>query len=248
MAYKKRRGIGGYNRVLMFHSIRRAVSIFLVLISITLIGWASIPNKRQTVVQRISTSEMQILPTRQGNAALRMPDREVVLEWPDSMRIGEDETITVIFTPVMTDSVSMTQQAGYADVYSVYNLMAEARYTVSGVRVTPANPIRESMPAGRSVKISWIVNAEHPGTYDGTVWLSLRYLPLNGGQASQVPIYIQEVNLQTSSLFGLNETMAYFLGGVGVVLAVVIVYDDLIALIQGGNRTKTTKVPKDTKE
>jgi hypothetical protein len=191
---------------------------------------------------------MQISSTGQGNTILSMPDRQVTLEWPDSMRIGEDETITMVFAPEVTDSPSSSQLAGYADVYSLFNLMAEARYTVSGVSVSPANPIRESMPSEHSVKFTWNVNAEHPGTYDGTVWLSLRYLPLDGGHASESPIYIQEVNLQTSSLFGLNETMAYLLGGVGFALAVAIVYDDLIALIRRRIKKKTENVPKDTKD
>lgn len=186
---------------------------------------------------------MQISSIGQGKAALSMPDRQVVLEWPDSMRIGEDEKIILMFSQVVTDSSSSSQPAGYSDIYSLYNLMAEARYDVSGVSVKPVNPIRESMPTEHSSKFTWIVNAEHPGRYDGTVWLFLRYLPLNGEQASQVPIYIQEVNLQTSSLFGLNEAMAYFLGGAGVVLAAAIVYDDLTAFF----RRRIKKNHKDCK-
>jgi hypothetical protein len=204
----------------------------LLFISIALIIWASLPNKRQTVVQSISPAEMQISPSVEGCDSLRMAARQVVLEWPSSMRIGEDETMTLVFEPVESVSATSDQPAGYSDIYSLYNLMAEARYDVSGIIVTPANPTRESMPAGQRVKFTWKINAVQVGLYDGTVWLSLRYLPLDGGQASQVPIYIQEVKVQTSSLFGLNKTMAYLLGGVGVVLAAVIVYDDLIAWVR----------------
>jgi hypothetical protein len=201
----------------------------LLFISIALIIWASLPNKHQTVVQSISPAEMQISPSVEGGDPLRMAARQMVLEWSSSMRIGEDETMTLVFEPVESVSATSDQPAGYSDIYSLYNLMAEARYDVSGISVTPANPTRESMPAGQPVKFTWKINADQVGLSDGTVWLSLRYLPLDGGQASQVPIYIKEVNIQTSSLFGLNETIAYLLGGLGVVLAAVIVYDDLIA-------------------
>jgi hypothetical protein len=150
--------------------------------------------------------------------------------------------MTLVFEPVESVSATSDQPAGYSDIYSLYNLMAEVRYDVSVLSVTPANPTRESMPAGQRVKFTWKINAVQVGLYDGTVWLSLRYLPLDGGQASQVPIYIQEVKVQTSSLFGLNKTMAYLLGGVGVVLAAVIVYDDLIAWVRKWMKKKSPKI------
>jgi hypothetical protein len=224
----------------MFRRIRRALSIILLLISIALVIWASLPNKHHTVVQNISPEEMQISSTVKGGDPLSMRVRQVVLVWPDSMRIGDDETITLVFEPVVTDSVSFDHPAGYSNVYSLYNLMAEARYDVSGLSLTPANPTRESMPGGQPVKFTWKVNTDQVGSYNGTVWLSLRYLPLDGGLASQIPIYIQEVSIQASSLLGLNETMAYLLGGVGVVLAAVIVYDDLITWVLKRRIKKTT--------
>jgi hypothetical protein len=213
----------------MFKKILRAVSLILLLISISMIVWAALPNEHHAVVQIISPAEMQISQAGQGSDPLSLPYRQVELEWPGSMRIGEAEAITIVFKPVVTDPASSNQPAGYSDVYTRYNLMAEARYDVAGVNVTPANPTRESMPAWKPVKFTWKINADQVGSYDGTVWLSLRFLPLDGGQASQVPIYIGKINIQTSSLFGLNESLAYFLGGVGVILAAVIVYDDLIA-------------------
>jgi hypothetical protein len=206
------------------------------------------PNKHQTVIQTISSSEMQIFPTGQVDGALSIPNRQVVLEWPVSMRIGEDEVITLIFEPVVTEPVSSDHSVGNSDVYSHYNLMAEARYEVSGVSVTPTNPIRESMPPRQPVKFSWKVNAANEGSYSGTMWLSLRYLPLDGAPPSQVPIYIQQVTLEASSLFRLNETKAYLLGGVGIVLAAAIVYDNFIAWVLNRKIKKTSKDTMDTKD
>ena len=110
--------------------------------------------------------------------------------------------------------------------------MAEARYDVAGVNLVPANPTRESMPSGQPVKFSWKVNADQVGSYDGTVWLSLRYLPLDGSQVEQVPIYVREINIRTVSLLRLTESMATILGGVGILVAAILVYDDLIDLVR----------------
>jgi hypothetical protein len=232
----------------MFRRIRRAVSLILLSISISMIAWAILPNKYQTIDQTISPADMQISYAGQVSDPLSIPARQVELVWPGSMRIGEDETITLMFEQVVADTKHSNQPAGFTDIYTRYNLMAEARYDVSGVSVSPANPTRESMPVGKPVRFTWKVNADQVGSYDGTIWLSLRYLPLDGGQASQAPVYIGKVNIHTTSLFGLNESMAYLLGGVEVVLAAVIVYDDLIGWVQLKKRKINTKNSKATKD
>jgi hypothetical protein len=133
---------------------------------------------------------MLVTSIEQDADPLSMPTRRVELEWPESIRIGEDETITLDFIQVSPDTISQDVPVGYADVYSRYNLMAEGRYDVAGISVVPADPTRESMAAAQPVKFSWNVNSSQAGLYAGTVWLSLRYLPFDGGQASQVPIFI----------------------------------------------------------
>ncbi len=210
-----------------------------MLIATVLISRAAIPNKHKTVFQTISSTEMLIAPIEQDADPLSMPTRQVELEWPESIRIGEDETITLDFKQVSPDSIS-PDVVGYADVYSHYNLMAEARYDVAGVTVVPANPTRESMPAEQPVKFSWNVNSNQVGFYAGTVWLSLRFLPVDGGQANQVPIFIHEMNINVSDIFGLSESMAFLLGGLGVVLAGMIVSDDLVFLVRKSIRKITT--------
>ena len=167
------------------------------------------------------------------------------------MRIGETEEITLILEPVTGEKSSQTPSLVSTDIYSIYNIMAEARFEVAGVTVNPANPIRESMPSGQTVKFKWQISTDQVGSYDGKVWLSLRLLPLDGSQASEVPIYIRELRLQTTSLFGMNEAMAYFVGGVGVVLSLVIEYGDMISWFKRlviKNNTKDAKDTKDLKE
>jgi hypothetical protein len=248
MAFEYGGGIGGYNRVLMFRRFHHGVFLLLLMISISMIVWAALPNQHQNVVQSVSPAEMQISQPGQGNGRLSTPGRQVELQWPQRMRIGEDEAITLVFKPVVTDPGLPSQTVDYTNVYSSYNLMAEAQYDVAGISVTPANPTRKSMPDGQSVKFTWKVNTDQIGSYDGTVWLYLRFLPLTGGPASQVPIYIHEFKIQTSSLFGLSESRAYLLGGVGVVLALVVVYDDLVRWVGIKKRKIATKETRHTKD
>jgi len=232
----------------MLIKIRRVVSLLLLLSSGLLIVWASIRNPQQTLTQPVSYAETIIPSGTQGITSTIMDMHQVVFEWPRSMRIGDKEEITLILEPVIGEKSTQTPSLVSRDIYSVYNIMAEARFEVAGMTVNPANPIRESMPSGQTVKFKWQISTDQVGSYDGKVWLSLRLLPLDGSQAREVPIYIRELRLQTTSLFGMNEAMAYFAGGVGVVLGFVIEYGDMIALIRRLWIKNDTKDAKDAKD
>jgi hypothetical protein len=216
----------------MQKKLRRTLSIGLLLISVYLLIWATLPNKHQVAVQDISPSEMQ-LPSR-GQAVIPsiLVSRQLSLEWPTSMRIGDKGMITLVFEPELNDSASPDALAEFSNVYDSYNLMAEGRFEAAGIRVDPANSTRESMPSGHDVKFNWQVNFEKAGSYPGNVWLSLRFLPLDGSQASQQLIYIHEVDIRATSLCGLSGPLARLLGGVGIILGVVVGINDMIALVR----------------
>jgi hypothetical protein len=189
---------------------------------------------------------MQLLNSGQLSVQTINITRQVLLIWPSSMRIGEREEISLVFEPSEAETPLISQQVETSDVYNHYNLMAEARFEVAGITVSPANPIRESMPAGVPVKFKWQISTDQAGSYDGTMWLSLRFLPLDGSQAIQIPIYIRDMTIRTSSLFGMNEAVAYYLGGAGMVLAGVLVFGDMMKWTRLWMRNRTFKGAKDT--
>ncbi len=232
----------------MVKIIRRVVSLILLLGSGLLIVWASIRNPHQFLTQPVSYAETINTSSTQGITSTIMDMHQVVFEWPRSMRIGDTEEVTLVLEPVTGEKSAQTPSLVSTDIYSIYNIMAEARFEVAGVTVNPANPIRESMPSGQTVKFKWQISTDQVGSYDGKVWLSLRLLPLDGSQVSEVPIYIRELRLQATSLFGMNEAMVYIIGGAGVVLSLVIEYGDMIGWMRMRKRKITTKDTTDTQD
>jgi hypothetical protein len=224
----------------MFLKARRILSTILLVISVSMIIWASLPDQHLTVTQFISPSEIQLSSSAQTSIPKMIENRQVVLDWPRSMRIGETKAIILVFEPVENEASSPMQQPESSNMSNNYNIMAEARFEVAGIIVSPANPIRESMPDRQTVKFKWQISTEYVGSYDGTVWLFLRFLPLDGSQAIQVPIFIRDVGIKASSLFGMTETKVYFVGGAGIVLAVIFVFSDMIGLV----RRRMRKIPK----
>lgn len=174
--------------------------------------------------------------------------RQVVLEWPTSMRIGDVEVITLIFEPIPSDTTSSIPQGEFTNVYNNYNIMAEARFEVAGISVNPANPTRESMPSGDPVKFNWQIKVEQARYFHGNVWLSLRFLPLDGSHPSQVPIFVREVDIHAASLFRMGGPLARLLGSVGIILGVLIMFDDMISLIRKRKGMITAMDTKDIKD
>jgi hypothetical protein len=225
----------------MLRIIRRSLSLILILLSIGLIAWAALPNQRQNYSQTISTADLQALNGVVSESGVSMSPRQLTLEWPGKLRIGKQDEITLIFEPVNNDGSTLTVQPVTDNIYDQYSLMAEGRFEIAGIRISPANPTRESLPEGQVVKFTWQVDADKTGIYDGTVWLSLRLLPLDGSPAIQVPIFIREIKIESTSLLGLNVSMAYILAGVGVMLSGILVFKDMVALMRKGKTKKTCK-------
>ncbi|OGO63760.1 MAG: hypothetical protein A2030_04065 [Chloroflexi bacterium RBG_19FT_COMBO_50_10] len=104
------------------------------------------------------------------------------------------------------------------------------------MKIMPANTTRVSMPPGQPVKIIWKITPEQDGSYLGIVWLSLRFLPLDGNNPIQIPIYVKDIKVQVSSLVGLNGSLARLFGGVGVLVSLLLVFEYAINVV--GKRKK----------
>lgn len=230
----------------MYTKVRRILALILLVIFVLLILWAALPNRRQTV--SLSPSEMQLPTAEKDSVLIPTETRQVRLEWPGSMHISEREIMTLIYEPSVTEAASDSQQPDSSSVYDSYNIMAEAKFEVAGINMSPTNPTRESMPAGQTVKFIWQISADKVGIYDGNVWLSLRFLPLNGGLPSQIPIFIRQVRIQTSRLLGMSEKMAYSVGGAGFIMCLIIIFDDMIGFVRPRMRILFKKDTISTKE
>lgn len=216
----------------MLKKFRRYLSLSLVLLSASLFVWAFLPDRHQVIIKDITPVEMKV-PSGDARALSLLETYQVRLEWPSSMRIGNKAEITLVFTPAQSVIASTNLQPGSGDVYNDFNIMVEGRFETAGIKASPDNPIRESLPAGQTVKLRWEISAEKARSYqNNTMWLSLRYLPLNGDPASQKPIFIQEMDIQATSLWGISGPMARLMGGMGVVSSVLVVIDDIIGVFK----------------
>jgi hypothetical protein len=213
---------------MILHKLRKVVAAAILLLSLGLLVWAILPNKREVVMLVLPPIEMWQSSSGREIAPAILETRRVRLEYPESLRIGDQGVILLNLETVKEDPSSPIIQNGLSNAYNSYNVMAEAKFEVAGVRVEPANPTRVSMPPGQPVRFKWQISAEQAGAYGGNVWLSLRFLPLDGSTPIQEPIYVKEVWIKTTSLLGFSGTTARLVGGVGVLLSLLLVFNDMI--------------------
>ena len=191
-----------------------------------------------------------ILPT---NAAIAQPtgqlqptqapsvpeQRLLILEWPATLR--QNDTKYVQLTLAVDEHGIITPTASYKDnqiigeavlipnVYDTHNVMVEARLDMAGLTVQPDDLTSLSLRPGETVTFRWNVRSMEIGTFRGTVWLYLRFLPLSGGPESREALKVLDIEIETVNFLGLGGPAARLMGWVGVVLSGLIGAGDILS-------------------
>lgn len=157
-----------------------------------------------------------------------LEERLLVLEWPSRIRTGDSDLI--ILTLELDEEGNMTPTAQFEDhqvrgsaveipnLYDTHNIIAQARLDMAGVAYTPQGELVEPMRPGVPVVFSWSISPQNVGSYRGTVWVHLQFLPLDGSEVSRRVLSAQVVEVDSVNLLGLGGTSARLIGAVGAMV------------------------------
>jgi hypothetical protein len=157
-----------------------------------------------------------------------LEERLLVLEWPSRIRTGDSDLI--ILTLEIDEDGNMTPTAQFDDhqvrgsaveipnLYDTHNIIAQARLDLAGVDYTPRGEMVEPMRPGVPVVFSWSISPQNVGTYRGTVWVHLQFIPLDGSEPSRRVLSAQVLELDAVNLLGLGGTPARLIGAVGAMV------------------------------
>jgi hypothetical protein len=212
-------------------TIRHVLLGLLLLVSLALLVWGAWPGGGQAKEQIISRAEMQLTtqPEQPGIQPPAVPEERVLtLEWPAILRQGDENrfvqlTLAVAENGAVTPTLSAEGDESSQEpvlipnVYDTHNVMAEARLDMAGLAVAPDDLTSLSLRPGETVEFRWNVRAVEIGTYRGTVWLYLRYLPLDGGPESRDALKAMDIDIRTVNFLGIGGPAARLMGVVGVI-------------------------------
>jgi hypothetical protein len=186
-------------------------SLFL-LAAISLTFACNIPVPSRTV-----STPPSGLADASAPAALLEP-RLLMLDWPKVIRLGDVATIRLTLT-IDTDG-GLTVIVPLADIYTGYTVIAEAELELPRLHVRPPGVVSQPLLPGQNITFSWSVRPEEAGKYSGTVWFTLRFLPI--GQVTrpegELPVAALPVEFEVVSLAGLTGGSARLLGIIGIFL------------------------------
>lgn len=177
--------------------------------------------------------------------------RRLTLEYPSRIRAGDSDVVRLTLEVDDLGNITPTAQFGgdvvtgevveIPNLYETHNVIAEARFDIAGLQVSPPDLVSQTLSKGQAVTFVWSVRPTEPGNYRGTVWFYLRFADKVSGEESQRPISAQLVEIEAVNLLGLPARFVRTAGGLGSVIGAVIgfpFFEDILRFIFSRRRRK----------
>jgi hypothetical protein len=223
--------------------IRRVFLALVFAASLLLFAWSAFPATVHAKKQTISRGEMQ-LETPSAEPGLQSPavleERLLTLEWPARLRQGDANRFVLLTLAVKDNGVTLPtvsasggetieEPVQIPDIYDTHNVMAEARLDIAGLAVAPDALVSVSLLPDETVEFKWNIRATETGAYRGTVWLYLRYLPLDGSAESRDALKAIDIEIRVVNFLGIGGPAARLMGVIGMIACGLFGFSDLVS-------------------
>jgi hypothetical protein len=168
--------------------------------------------------------------------------RMLTLEYPPTIRAGDSDVVRLTLevddngniTPTVSSAGNQTVQKVVLipNVYETHNVLAEARLDMAGLNVRPGEVVSETLLPGQKVTFYWSIQPADVGTYKGTVWFFLHFVPKSSGIESRQAISAQVIEIESTSFFGLKATPARWLGLAGTFISSIVGFPFLETILK----------------
>ena len=213
------------------------------------------PAEEATLLPLVPTSEQPGEPTFPVIAMQpAIPERRrLTLEYPPRIRAGDSDIVRLTLevdqsgnltpTAVVEGNVITGETIEIPNLYETHNVLVEARFEVAGLQVSPPGPSSQTLYPGQTVRFFWSILPEKPGTYRGTIWLSLQFEDKSSGEKSQRVVSAQTVEIEAVNLFGIPANVVRVAGGAGSVIGSILGFpflEDIVRFLWGRRRVRRT--------
>lgn len=200
----------------------------------------------ESLPSELPTSDIPVLTPQPA-----LPERRrLTLEFPPQIRAGDSDVVRLTLEVDDLGAITPTAEIGgnvvtgkvieIQNLYETHHVIAETRFDVAGMEISPADLSSQPLAQGQSVTFYWSIRPRETGLYRGTVWLYLRFVDKQNGEESQKAVSAQLVEIEAVNLFGLSGSFARTTGVIGSVVGTVIgfpFFEDIIKfLIKRGKK------------
>jgi len=176
----------------------------------------------------------QRLPEESEATALpAIPERRrITIEFPPQIRAGDSDLVRLTLevddlgnitpTAQFDGNVITGEMVEIPDLYESHNVIAEAKFDIAGLQVSPPELVSQTLSKGQSLNFIWSVRPTEVGVFRGTIWFYLRFVDKVSREESRKTISAQIVEIEAVNIFGLPAKLVRTVGGVGSFLGAII--------------------------
>lgn len=170
--------------------------------------------------------------------------RRLTLEFPAKIRVGDSDVIRLTLEVDDLGNITPTAQfegnvvtgevVEIPNLYETHNVIAEAKFDVAGLQISPPDLISQTLSQGQTVNFFWSVRPTDVGTYRGTIWFYLHFVDKVSGEEDRKTISAQIVEIEAVNILGLPANLVRTTGGIGSVIGAVIgfpFFEDIVKFI-----------------
>ncbi len=200
---------------------RRFLASLLLLVSLLVITWSAWPAAFQSQDLVYSSGDLQTIINQRGiqlEAGALQP-YHLKISWPAKMRVGDVQSILLVFAPVSSSPVPKQDPASSEigpdqaeDASSSLSITIEARLEAPNLLLSPVGNISQKLVLGEPVSFGWRVQPAQAQKYQGTVWVYAQVTADGGGTDFRQVLSAQEISLVSEKFLGL-DSLAARLGG-----------------------------------
>ncbi|MCC6301050.1 MAG: hypothetical protein IT314_17310 [Anaerolineales bacterium] len=207
-----------------------------------------IPTQQVVSTALPNTGGGSLSPTAQPAIPER---RRITLEFPPQIRAGDSDVVRLTLEVDDLGNVTPTAEVGgnvvtgevieIPNLYATHNVIAEARFDIAGMQVSPPGLTSQPLAQGQSVSFYWSILPDGVGVYRGTVWLYLRFVDRVSGEESQKAVSAQPVEIEAVNFLGLSADLARSFGVVGSIAGTIIGFpflEDIVKFVFRRRRFK----------
>lgn len=177
--------------------------------------------------------------------------RRLTLEFPPQIRAGDSDVVrltlevddlgNIVPTAQIEGNVVSGEVVEIPNLYETHHVIAEAKFDIAGVQVSPSEVFSQTLSQGQSVTFYWSVRPQEVGVYRGTIWFYLRFVDNVSGEESQKTVSAQLVEIEAVNILGFPPGIVRTFGGIGSVVGAVVgfpFFEDIIRFIFGKRKRR----------
>lgn len=205
------------------------------------------PAAPQPTYEAVEDEPPAITPLPTKTIIPAIPERRrITLEFPPQIRVGDSDRVrltlevddlgNIVPTAEIEGNVVTGEMVEIPNLYKTHHVIAEAKFDIAGVQVSPSEVFSQTLSQGQSVTFYWSIRPQEAGVYRGTIWFYLRFVDNVSGEESQKTVSAQLVEIEAVSLLGIPTGLVRAFGGVGSVVGAVIgipFFEDIVRFIFG---------------